>query len=130
MNGCASGGHRNQQSSITNESTIKDHQSTIWERFFGPAQNLTSLLIFTMNARFARSGNRCDSVSRCSLSTRNSSLPGRYSHRNRTFADTASIPVLYCTSALTNIAGVTVYVTRDPARCVVDEPSMSSTQLP
>jgi len=52
MNGYASGGHRNQQSSITNESTIKDHQSTIWERFFGPAQNLTSLLIFTMNARF------------------------------------------------------------------------------
>ena len=56
----------------------------------GP-QNRTSRLTFTINARVCRSGKRTAPVSRCSLKTTNSSLPGRYSHRNRTLTDTARV---------------------------------------
>ena len=63
----------------------------------------------TINARFSSSGNRRRSaVSRCSLQTTNSSLPGCYSHRNRTFAAAVLLAESYCSSALVNILGVTV----------------------
>ena len=65
-------------------------------------------LIFTMKARLARAGKRRASVSRSSLNTTNSSLPGRYSHRSRTFALTSWLLELYCSSALVNICVVIV----------------------
>ena len=65
---------------------------------------------------------------RCSLSTTKSSLPGRYSDRSRTFADTTWPVELYYSSALVNFAG-DVYVMRDPSRWLLNGPSASVTRL-
>ena len=52
-------------------------------------QNRNRRLNLTMSARFSSSGNRRRNVSRCSLYTTKSSLPGWYSQRSLTLADTA-----------------------------------------
>ena len=62
-----------------------------------------------MNARFSSSEKCCGTrVSRCSLYTTNSSLPGWYSHRNRMLLLSAVLLELYWMSALTNMVGVNV----------------------
>ena len=53
-------------------------------------------------------------VSCPSVYTRNSSLPGWYSQRNRKLVDKESVADANCTNAATNIRGVTVNVVRAP----------------
>ena len=76
-----------------------------------PSQNRTSRFTLTTRARLRSSENRSgirESVSRFSLYTTNSSLPGLYSHRSRRLVLSELLLELYCTSALTNINGVIV----------------------
>ncbi len=83
-----------------------------------------------MNARFSISGKGCGvRVSRCSLNTTNSSLPGWYSHRSRTLVLSALLLELYWMSALTNMVGVKVYVARVVTSWVVKLPWDNSTRL-
>ena len=70
--------------------------------------SLKSLLILTMKARLTSGGNPLDPVSRPSLYTTNSSLPGRYSQRNRALVEKVWLLELYWVSALTNMRGVIV----------------------
>jgi len=72
------------------------------------SQKRNSRLTLTMSARVCRFGNRPMTVSRSSLNTTNSSLPGWYSQRNRTFVLARCEIDAYCTSALANIFGVIV----------------------
>ncbi len=65
-------------------------------------------LILTMSALLASVGKRRASVSRSSLNTTKTSLPGRYSHRSLTFALTVWLLELNCSSALVNICVVSV----------------------
>ena len=71
-------------------------------------QSLKSLLILTTKARLTSGGNPSDPVSRPSLYTTNSSLPGRYSQRNRALVVNVWLLELYCVRALTNMRGVIV----------------------
>jgi hypothetical protein len=65
-------------------------------------------LILMMTARLRVAGNLGANVSRSSLKTTNSSLPGRYSHRRRTFAEMLFVLELNWINALANISGVIV----------------------
>jgi len=68
-------------------------------------------------------------VSRSSVYTTKSSLPGEYSHRSRTLVLNESTLELYCSSPLKNIRGVTVKLTRARGSAAVKRPSGRSTQL-
>ena len=67
---------------------------------------------FTAKARFSNIGKprfpMFVKVSRWSLWTMNSSLPGSYSQRRRTFLLSTLLVELYCSNALANIRGVKV----------------------
>ena len=65
----------------------------------------------TANERFSRSAFGPD-VSRPSLYTTKSSLPGRYSHRSRTLEERVWAPAFSWTRLLTNRRGVGVTVKR------------------
>src|SRR5262249_3641995 len=84
----------------------------LWTSGFGhcPKDRYSRKNRFTlmMNARLRVAGKLRASVSRSSLKTTNSSLPDRYSHRRRTFAETLFVLELNWISALTNISGVIV----------------------
>ena len=71
-------------------------------------QSLKSLLILTMKARLTIGRNPSDPVSRPSLYTTNSSLPGRYSQRNRALVLNVCLLDSYWVRTLTNILGVNV----------------------
>ena len=70
--------------------------------------NRNSRLILNARPRFRRAGYREARVSRSSLYTTNSSLPGRYSQRNLRLVLTTSVDELYWMRALANSRGVTV----------------------
>ncbi len=57
------------------------------------------------------------------------SLPGWYSHLSRMFVFTASLAELYCTSAPTNMRGVSVKLARLESSVVVKLPCARSIQL-
>ncbi|MNC98531.1 hypothetical protein D3C83_165200 [compost metagenome] len=59
----------------------------------------------------------------------NSSLPALHSHRKRKFVLKVSSLELYCVSPLTNMRGVSVYVSRSRATCASKSPSGRSTKF-
>lgn len=68
-------------------------------------------------------------VSRPSLYTRNSSLPGRYSHLSRTLEDIVSALALTWTSPVTDSRGVGVTMKRLVRSLAVKDPYGRSTQF-
>ena len=68
-------------------------------------------------------------MSRKSVYTTNSSLPGWYSHRSRILVDSDAALELYCSSALTNARGLRVNVARLVTSAVVNRPDGTPTRL-
>ena len=90
---------------VSSSNPLKRMTAETWRRC---DQNLNKRFTLMTRTLFVSSGKLRASVSRCSFYTTNNSLPGRYSHRRRTFAPIVSLLELYWTNELTNIRGVIV----------------------
>src|SRR5688500_5655754 len=110
-------------------SSLDFHQAGAGATPHGIAQKRNSRLIFNTIPRLWSSVPRTGKVERPSVYTRNSSLPGRYSHRRRTLLERDETPEVYWTSADTNMRGVMVSVVRAPTTVVVNLPWGRSIQF-